>query len=46
MHHFHGDLGAAHTLARQAWNSVAGRDLQHTMESCARQAIQSAFPIK
>jgi hypothetical protein len=36
MHHFHGNLGAAHTLARQAWNSVAGGDLQHAIESSAR----------
>ena len=46
MHHFHGDLGAAHTLARKALKAMSGGDLQHPIEGCARQAIQSALPIK
>jgi hypothetical protein len=39
MHHFHGDLRAAHTLARKARDAVAGGELQHAIEGCVRQAI-------
>jgi hypothetical protein len=46
IHHFDRDLGAAHTLARKAGEAVAGGDLQHAVEGCARQPIQSAFPIE
>jgi hypothetical protein len=46
IHHFHGNLGTAHTLARKVRQAVAGGGLQHAIEGCARQAIQSTFPIK
>jgi hypothetical protein len=46
IHHFHGDLGAAHTLARKAREGMAGGDFQHAIEGCARQAKQSAIPIE
>jgi hypothetical protein len=44
--HFHGDLSAANALACKAWDQKAAADLQHAIESRARQSIQSTFPIK
>jgi hypothetical protein len=46
IQHFHHNLGAAHPLTGKAWQALADGHLQHTIEGCARQAIQSVFPIE